>query len=88
VQATIGHQHPEPLLSPVLAIGSTLHSIVLDFDQAAVAEYQRLRRGRIRVGPMDLRIAAIAIPCEATLVSPNLKDFRKVPGSTVEDWTK
>jgi tRNA(fMet)-specific endonuclease VapC len=61
---------------------------VLDFDQEAAAEFERFRRERIRVGSMDLRIAAIAISRDATLLSGNLKDFRKVPGLKVEDWTR
>jgi len=60
---------------------------VLDFDSQAAAEFQRLRRGRIRVGTMDLKIAAIALSRGATLLSANLADFRKVPGLMVQDWT-
>jgi len=61
--------------------------LVLDFDEHAAAEFQRLRRGRIRVGTMDLRIAAIVLSRDATLLSANLRDFRDVPGLKVEDWT-
>jgi len=61
---------------------------VLDFDEQAAAEFQRLRRGRIRVGTMDLRIAAIVLSRSATLLSGNLADFRKVPGLDVQDWTR
>jgi tRNA(fMet)-specific endonuclease VapC len=60
---------------------------VLDFDHVAAAELQRLRRLRIRIGTMDLRIAAITLVQDATLLTRNLVDFRKVPGLKVEDWT-
>jgi predicted nucleic acid-binding protein len=36
---------------------------------------------------MDLKIAAIVLAQQATLLSPNLSDFRKVPGLQLEDWT-
>ena len=41
---------------------------------------------RIRIGTMDLKIAAITIANNATLLSRNLKDFNKVTGLEVEDW--
>jgi tRNA(fMet)-specific endonuclease VapC len=61
---------------------------VLDFDEAAVEEFQRLQRARIRIGTMDLKIAAIALSRNATLLSRNAADFNKVPNLSVEDWTK
>jgi tRNA(fMet)-specific endonuclease VapC len=61
---------------------------VLDFDEAAAREFQDLRRAKIRVGTMDLRIAAIALSHDATLLSSNMVDFRKIPALKVEDWTK
>lgn len=61
---------------------------VLEFDQAAAAEYAALRRTKLRnhVGPLDLRIAAIVLAHDATLLSRNLKDFEQVPGLKVENW--
>jgi tRNA(fMet)-specific endonuclease VapC len=59
---------------------------VLDFDQAAANQFERLRRSRVRIGTMDLRIAAIALANNALLLSRNLVDFRKVPGLRVDDW--
>lgn len=60
---------------------------ILDFDAAAAAEYQRLVSKRIRIGTMDLKIAAIALARDALLVSRNLADFQRVPNLKVEDWT-
>lgn len=61
---------------------------VLDFDRLAASELQRLKRARIRIGTMDLKIAAIVLSRDATLLSRNLVDFRRVPGLNVEDWSK
>jgi tRNA(fMet)-specific endonuclease VapC len=61
---------------------------VLDYDEAAVQQYDQLARARIRIGTMDLKIAAIALANQATLLSSNLSDFQKVPGLRVEDWTR
>jgi tRNA(fMet)-specific endonuclease VapC len=63
------------------------HIIVLDFDERAGVEFQRLRRLRVRVGTMDLKIATIVLTHEATLLTKNLSDFRKVPGLKFSDWT-
>lgn len=59
---------------------------LLDFDRPAADEFERLKNQRIRIGTMDLKIAAIALANDATLLSRNLKDFSKVPGLKVEDW--
>ncbi len=61
---------------------------LLDFDEFASSEFQRLCRLNLRVGSMDLRIAAITFVHDATLISANLRDFRKVPGLQVEDWSR
>lgn len=60
---------------------------ILDFDHQAAVEFDRLQKQRIRIGTMDLKIAAIALANNATLLSRNLKDFGKVPGLKVEDWS-
>ena len=61
---------------------------VLDFDEKAVTVFRNLKSQKIRVGTMDLKIAAIAISNNAILVSRNLSDFEQVPNLTVQDWTK
>ena len=60
---------------------------VLGFDEAAALILQRLRRSRLRIGTMDLKIAAIVLARDATLLSRNLDDFSHIPDLHVEDWT-
>ena len=60
---------------------------VLAFDETAAVVFQRLRRARLRVGTMDLKIAAIVLSRDALLLSKNLMGFGQVPGLQVEDWT-
>lgn len=60
---------------------------VLDFNEACAFEFHRLSALKLRVGTMDLRIAATALAHDALLLSRNLKDFRKVPALRVDDWT-
>jgi tRNA(fMet)-specific endonuclease VapC len=60
---------------------------VLDFDESAGQIFEQLSKSKVRLGTMDLKIAAISLTNEATLVSRNLRDYRRVPELTVEDWT-
>jgi tRNA(fMet)-specific endonuclease VapC len=59
---------------------------VLPFDDRAASEFDRLRARKIRIGTMDLKIAAIALANGALLLSANRRDFAKVPGLRVENW--
>jgi tRNA(fMet)-specific endonuclease VapC len=60
---------------------------LLVFDDAAYSYYQTLLQQRVRVGTQDLRIAAIALAQQKVVVTPNQKDFSKVPGLITEDWS-
>ena len=62
------------------------HIPLVSFSEAAAVEFQRLRKS-LRVGTMDLRIAAIASTLDTTVLSRNLRDFEKVLGLKVEDWS-
>lgn len=66
---------------------SYCRTAVVDYDQRAAAEFERLRKLKVRIGTMDLKIAAIALANGATLLSRNTGDFGKVPGLIVEDWS-
>jgi tRNA(fMet)-specific endonuclease VapC len=60
---------------------------VMPFDEQAASEYHGLRAQRIRIGTMDLKIAAIALRHGALLLSANLQDFRQIPNLHVANWS-
>lgn len=61
---------------------------VVQFDSAAATVFDQLKAAKIRVGTMDLRIAAIALSRNLTVVTRNARDFGQVPGLAIEDWTQ
>ncbi len=68
------------------------HLMVLDWPQEAAPHYAEIRldlkkRGA-QLGAADLMIAAHARSTGAAVVSNNTKDFGRVKGLLVENWTK
>ncbi len=59
---------------------------ILTYTPAADAEFTRLRAQKVRIGTQDLRIAAIALVVNATVVTRNARDFTQVPGLSLEIW--
>ena len=63
---------------------------VLPFDDRCAWTYGRIRQdlaGKSRViGPNDLLIAATALANGATLVTRNVREFKRVDGLRVECW--
>jgi tRNA(fMet)-specific endonuclease VapC len=62
------------------------------FDRPATVTYGRVRthleRTGLRIGGMDLLIAAHALSANVSLVTSNEREFRRVPGLHVENWAK
>jgi tRNA(fMet)-specific endonuclease VapC len=57
------------------------------FDQASENQFQQLLAMRLRVGPQDLKIAAVALVNNLTVLTRNRRDFSRVPGLPLDDWT-
>ena len=60
---------------------------VLPYTSEAQALFKQLRKQRVRIGTRDLRIAAIALSVNSTIVTRNRRDFEQVPKLQIEDWT-
>jgi tRNA(fMet)-specific endonuclease VapC len=64
---------------------------VLSFDEKAAGEYGKVKtalqkRGML-IGPLDTLIASHAKAADAVLVTNNTKEFARVDGLRLEDWT-
>ena len=62
------------------------------FDRDAANESARIRvelegRGLV-IGPLDLLIAGTALSRNATLITNNTKEFSRIEGLRLADWTK
>lgn len=60
---------------------------VLDYSAVADARFREFRKAGVRIGTQDLRIASIVLSNEGVLLTSNLRDFEKVPGLTIQDWS-
>lgn len=60
---------------------------LLPFDSNAADALESFQKAKIRIGTMDLKIAAIAFANDATVLTRNIAHFGKVPGLKVEDWS-
>lgn len=78
-----------PAYSELEELGRSFFEMnVLSFSSQAQMRFDDLRKQRIRIGTMDLRIASIALVERATVLTANASDFEKVPGLTIDDWTR
>ena len=59
---------------------------ILPWDEDAVGVFESLAKRRIRIGTQDLKIAAITLAHDATLLTRNIVDFAQVPGLKFENW--
>lgn len=76
-------------LSKVIALIKEIK--VLDLDETAdlcfrqlLTNHPNLRKRRLQ---KDMRIAAIALSLNATVITHNQRDFEQVPGLAIADWS-
>lgn len=72
-------------LQQTIEIGSRI--LILPFTSPAIQRFNILRKGRLRVGTNDLKIAAIVMEHDGVLVTRNRSDFGKVSSLQFEDWS-
>lgn len=60
---------------------------ILPYTESAIARVAQLKALRLNVRLMDLRIAAITLENGAVVVTRNRRDFERIPGLSVEDWS-
>jgi len=62
------------------------------FNEDDAAAYARIRaaleRKGANIGPMDMLIAAQAVSRGLVLVTDNLREFKRVPGLSCENWLR
>lgn len=63
-----------------------LHQLpLIPFDQSVEGQFQYLPALGLRIGAQDLKIAAIALANNLTLLTRNRRDFGRVPGLALDD---
>jgi tRNA(fMet)-specific endonuclease VapC len=71
----------------VFALGFFSGKQILSFPEPAILRFEHLKTQKLNVAAMDLRIAAIVLEHAAILVTRNKRDFQRVHGLVIEDWT-
>jgi tRNA(fMet)-specific endonuclease VapC len=87
---TIRHPHPANAMSSLERLAELIP--VLPLPEGAGRAYGELRallaaKGAA-IGPNDLWIAAHALAADLILVTNNEREFRRVKGLKIENWTK
>jgi len=60
---------------------------IVPLTEAALRRFDLLVRAKLNVRYNDLRIAAIALELGAAIVTRNRRDFGRVTGLVIEDWS-
>jgi tRNA(fMet)-specific endonuclease VapC len=65
---------------------------IVDYGYEATVEYgiirAELEKNGIPIGPLDTLIASHAKSLDVILVTNNVREFERIPGLKIENWTK
>ncbi|MEJ5309669.1 MAG: type II toxin-antitoxin system VapC family toxin [Anaerolineae bacterium] len=85
------HKSQHPAQNSAALAQFLLPLSIADFNAAAALAYGNLRatleRSGMPIGALDMLIAAHALSLNVTLITNNLREFSRVPGLNVVDWT-
>jgi tRNA(fMet)-specific endonuclease VapC len=91
INSLSGIERVDRLAVAYRALQSTLEDLqmltILPFSELARDQYRGLLAQKIRVGSHDLRIAAITLSANGILVTRNRRDFERVDGLQITDWS-
>ena len=79
------HEHAAMLLAALVV--SWNRFAIAPMTIPARTQFELLVSAKLNVKHNDLRIAAIAKELGATVLTRNRRDFGRVPGLTIEDWS-
>jgi tRNA(fMet)-specific endonuclease VapC len=86
------HKSSNPTRNAQLLIEACTPLTIVPFDNAAAGVYglvrARLETKGTPIGPMDTLIAAHALSLKATLVTNNLREFKRIKGLLLENWLR
>ena len=84
-------RRPEEIARAYARLGEAVvrlaHWRILPYTESAITQVAQLKALRLNVRLMDLRNAAVALVHCAVVVTRNRRDFDRVPGLSVEDWS-
>ncbi len=63
------------------------HLPIFSFTEQAIKRYEQLKPLKLNIRKKDLCIAAITLENNGTLVTRNMRDFRRIPNLRVENWS-
>jgi tRNA(fMet)-specific endonuclease VapC len=84
-------RNPHQIETAHIRLSETIQALslwdIVPFSANAVTRYHDLLRQRLNVGGNDLRIGSIALEMGATVITRNLRDYRRIPKLRCEDWS-
>jgi tRNA(fMet)-specific endonuclease VapC len=79
---------PQKRRLQLLELASVVQILPFGVKEARIAASRRveLEKKGLMIGPYDILIAAVALSNKGTLVTHNIKEFKRIKGLQLEDW--